>query len=169
MKTQRTWESTDVMTFIQGMLQLKLIRKTSAGWVIRIITLIMSMHNNKPFKTEKKIFLQKKHKENLHSIMHCKNQKICFFNSLSSICIYYIKLINWIRSCLSPIPTSHINGFTNESWYWYDIKIQKTNCVFMLTSINIKTSSYWCVCVYLVPQNHFFIFYFFGQVNNKIK
>lgn len=60
MKTQRTWESTDVMTFIQGMLQLKLIRKTSAGWVIRIITLIMSMHNNKPFMNRKRNDFYKK-------------------------------------------------------------------------------------------------------------
>lgn len=62
MKTQRTWESTDVMTFIQGMLQLKLIRKTSAGWVIRIITLIMSMHNNKPFMNRKRNDFYKKKK-----------------------------------------------------------------------------------------------------------
>lgn len=156
MKTQRTQESTDVMTFIQGMLQLKLIRKNVSRVGIRIITLIMSMHNNKPFINRKKntFYTKKTYKENLHSIMHCKNQKICFFNSLSSICIYYIKLINWIRSCLSPIPTSHINGFTNESWYWYDIKIQKTNCVIMLISINIKTSSYWCVCI-LFPETIF--------------
>lgn len=100
--------------------------------------------------------------------MHCKNQKICIFNSLSSICIYYIKPINRIHSCLTPVltHTHHMNCFTNESWYWYDIKIQKTKCVILFIFINIKPVHICVVLVYLVPRNHFL---FFGQVKKTLK
>lgn len=55
------------------MLQLKLIRKKSAGWVIRIITLIMSMHNNKPFINRKKNTFYKKKSPLNHALKKIEN------------------------------------------------------------------------------------------------
>ncbi len=53
------------------MLQLKLIRKNVSRVGIRIITLIMSMHNNKPFINRKKTLSTRKKHTNKISTQSC--------------------------------------------------------------------------------------------------